>query len=149
MKEGQYGYIFGTNPGSGSIVGISTGIPGNLNVSWEKAQKANVGLELGLFDQLKFQLDYFYEKRTGIYIQQESVPSIVGLNETQYVNLGEMKNQGFDGSMSMNNDLMTGMSLPVPISLTIEIKSCMMINRLLYGPTKVKLDLPIVSNAVL
>ncbi|MCS2307869.1 hypothetical protein NXX42_16550 [Bacteroides thetaiotaomicron] len=39
MKEGQYGYIFGTNPGSGSIVGISTGIPGNLNVSWEKAQK--------------------------------------------------------------------------------------------------------------
>ena len=36
----------------------------------------------------------------------------------------------------MNNDLMTGMSLPVPISLTIEIKSCMMINRLLYGPTK-------------
>ena len=99
MKEGQYGYIFGTNPGSGSIVGISTGIPGNLNVSWEKAQKANVGLELGLFDQLKFQLDYFYEKRTGIYIQQESVPSIVGLNETQYVNLGEMKNQGFDGSM--------------------------------------------------
>ncbi|MCS3332237.1 TonB-dependent receptor [Bacteroides thetaiotaomicron] len=58
-----------------------------------------MGLELGLFDQLKFQLDYFYEKRTGIYIQQESVPSIVGLNETQYVNLGEMKNQGFDGSM--------------------------------------------------
>lgn len=99
MKEGQNGYIFGTNPGSGSIVGISTGIPGNLNVSWEKAQKANVGLELGFFDRLKFQLDYFYEKRTGIYIQQESVPSIVGLNETQYVNLGEMKNQGFDGSL--------------------------------------------------
>ena len=43
MKEGQYGYIFGTNPGSGSIVGISTGIPGNLNVSWEKAQKAKCG----------------------------------------------------------------------------------------------------------
>ncbi|MCS2346801.1 TonB-dependent receptor [Bacteroides thetaiotaomicron] len=93
MKEGQYGYIFGTNPGSGSIVGISR-YSGKLNVSWEKAQKANVGLELGLFDRLKFQLDYFYEKRTGIYIQQESVPSIVGLNETQYVNLGEMKESG-------------------------------------------------------
>ena len=35
--------FFGTNPGSGSIVGISTGIPGNLNVSWEKAQKAKCG----------------------------------------------------------------------------------------------------------
>ncbi|MCS2866347.1 TonB-dependent receptor [Bacteroides thetaiotaomicron] len=109
-----------------------------------------MGLELGLFDQLKFQLDYFYEKRTGIYIQQESVPSIVGLNETQYVNLGEMKNQGFDGSMEYEQRFYDWyVTLPVPISLTIEIKSCMMINRLLYGPTKVKLDLPIVSNAVL
>ena len=93
------GYTFGTNPGNGYISGIATGVPGNENVSWEKAKKANIGVEIGFIDKLKFQLDYFYEKRSGIYIQQESVPSIVGLNVTQYVNLGEMRNQGFDGSM--------------------------------------------------
>ncbi|MEY8708915.1 TonB-dependent receptor [Bacteroides faecichinchillae] len=93
------GYTFGTNPGSGYISGIATGVPGNENVSWEKAKKTNIGIEIGFIDKLKFQLDYFYEKRSGIYIQQESVPSIVGLNVTQYVNLGEMRNQGFDGSM--------------------------------------------------
>lgn len=56
-----------------------------------KSSKANVGLELGLFDQLKFNLIIF-EKRTGIYIQQESVPSIVNLMKPS-MNLGEMKSR--------------------------------------------------------
>jgi len=100
MNAGVEGYIFGTNKTNNLYSsGIATGIPGNENVSWEKAQKANIGIELGLIDKLKFQLDYFYEKRTGIYIQQQSVPSVVGLNVTQYVNLGKMRNQGLDGSM--------------------------------------------------
>lgn len=98
MKDNAYGYIFGTN-GANILPGISTGVPGNPNVSWEKALKSNIGVELGFFNTLKFQLDYFQEKRSGIYIQQESIPSVVGLNTTQYVNLGEMENKGFDGSM--------------------------------------------------
>ena len=40
---------------------------------------------LAYLTSLNSNLIIFYEKRTGIYIQQESVPSIVGLNETQYV----------------------------------------------------------------
>ena len=50
----------------------------------------------GLFDRVKLSADYFKEKREGIYIQQQSIPSVVGINVTQYVNLGKMQNQGID-----------------------------------------------------
>jgi TonB-linked SusC/RagA family outer membrane protein len=91
------GFIFGSTPNL--ISGIATGIPGNEYVSWENATKNNIGIELAFFNSLRFQMDYFYEDRSGIYIRQESVPSVVGLNILQYVNLGKMKNRGFDGSL--------------------------------------------------
>lgn len=97
MNSSATGYRFGLIPTD--LVGVATGVPGNPNVSWEKATKANVGFEIGFFDKLKLQVDYFYEKRSGIYIQQQSVPSVVGLNVTQYVNLGEMENKGIDASL--------------------------------------------------
>lgn len=87
------------------IAGIATGHPGNPDVSWETAKKSDIGFELGLFNQVKLNVDYFYEKREGIYIQQQSVPSIVGINVTQYVNLGRMKNQGIDMSLEYDKQI--------------------------------------------
>ncbi|MDQ6480706.1 TonB-dependent receptor [Dyadobacter sp. LHD-138] len=91
-------YTFGTT-GQKYIAGVATGNPGNPNVAWEEAIKTNVGFELGIWDKLKLQVDYFSEKRDGIYILQQSVPSIVGVNIAQYVNLGKMQNRGIDGSV--------------------------------------------------
>ncbi|MCE4565745.1 TonB-dependent receptor [Maribellus sp. CM-23] len=92
------GYHFGTT-GQQWRDGIATGHPGNPNVAWESARKSNIGIELGLFEKIELQADVFYDKRDGIYILQESVPSIVGVNVAQYVNLGEMENRGFDASL--------------------------------------------------
>jgi len=96
--QGSTGYIFGST-GQGGRGGISTGYPGNPDVSWETAIKKNVGVELELFNRLKIQADYFNEKREGIYILQGMVPSIVGNNIKQFVNLGRMENKGIDGSL--------------------------------------------------
>lgn len=105
-SEMQYsgGYQFGTT-GQKNIKGIATGYPGNPNVTWETAKKSNVGLELGLFNTLEIHADVFKEKRDGIYILQQSVPSVVGLNVTQYVNLGKMENKGFDSSLEYSKTL--------------------------------------------
>ncbi|MBO9611227.1 MAG: SusC/RagA family TonB-linked outer membrane protein [Dyadobacter sp.] len=99
-SEMQYSgaYTFGTT-GQKPITGIATGNPGNPNVAWEEAIKTNIGFELGIWDKLKLQLDYFNERRDGIYILQQSVPSVVGINVAQYVNLGKMANRGIDGSI--------------------------------------------------
>lgn len=85
-------------------LGYSTGDYGNMNVGWEEATKADVGIELGLFNMIKIQADYFYEKREGIFIQRESTPSVVGTKVQQWVNLGRMKNQGFDVSLEFDHN---------------------------------------------
>jgi len=91
------GYHFGKT--GKWIGGIATGYPGNPNVAWESSKKSNVGIELGLFNKLKLQVDYFTDMREGIYILQESVPSVVGININPYVNLGKMENRGWDSSL--------------------------------------------------
>ncbi len=103
MSTGQAGYIWGHNYGAHAPTGIATGTPGNENVSWEKAIKKNVGVEFGFLNSaLNVYLDYFYEKRSGIYILQQSIPTVVGNNVQQYVNLGSMRNQGIDATVEFN-----------------------------------------------
>lgn len=103
MATGQPGFIWGTTWLNQAPNGVATGVPGNEDVSWEKAIKKNIGLELGFFNSsLNLNVDYFYEKRSGIFILQQSVPTVVGNNVQQYVNLGRMRNQGIDASLEYN-----------------------------------------------
>ena len=81
---------------------IRTGEIANPNVSWELATKFNAGFETTLFRELKYAFDWFYDKREHIFVRRESLPSAVGVNVAQYVNVGEMNSRGFD--MSLNYD---------------------------------------------
>ena len=92
------GYTFGTTGGN-PISGIGTGYPGNPYVSWEEAKKMNIGVELELYNSLKLNVDYFHERRSGIFIERGAVPSVVGVNVNPYLNLGEMENKGVDASL--------------------------------------------------
>ena len=101
----EYGsYTFG-EIGQTYVTGIATGYPGNSNVSWEKAKKFNLGIELSLFNKLNLQADYFHELRDGIFIERLSVPSVVGINVNPYVNLGRMENRGVDGSLEYSDKI--------------------------------------------
>ena len=104
MATGLRGWIWGTTSQNFCDKnGLATGVPGNEDVSWETAIKKNVGVELGFFNQaLTANIDYFYEKRSGIFILQQSVPTVVGNNVQQYVNLGRMRNQGIDATLEYN-----------------------------------------------
>lgn len=113
------GYHFGTT-GQQWRGGIATGHPGNPDVSWESAIKQNIGIEFGLVNELEIHVDLFHEKREGIYILQESVPSVVGINVAQYVNLGEMENKGIDASLEYTK---------VINELTIQVRGNFTFNR--------------------
>lgn len=85
---------FGTNTvGYG---GIKEGDIANPNVSWEQADKKDLGIDLSLFGKLKLQADLFMEERTGIFLQRKSIPDYMGISVNPYVNIGEMHNSGFD-----------------------------------------------------
>lgn len=80
--------------------GMQIGDLANPNVGWEEVTKTNLGLELGfLKNSIRLQGDYFHEKRKGIFLQRNSIPGFAGISTMPYVNVGEMKNEGFELSL--------------------------------------------------
>ncbi|UOB16035.1 SusC/RagA family TonB-linked outer membrane protein [Abyssalbus ytuae] len=66
------------------------------NVTWEVATKQNLGFDIETKD-ITANLDFFNEKRTGIYLTRNYLPAIVGLESTPRANVGIVKSRGFDG----------------------------------------------------
>ena len=126
MNTGAAGTSWGSTGPSG-VGGITTGEVGNPAVAWEEATKSNVGLELDLFNCLKFQGDYFYDYREGIFVRRQSTPSAVGVNVQQYVNIGEMMNSGFDMSLQYDYTFANGLSISARANYTFNR------NRLIYN----------------
>lgn len=58
MNTNAGGFTFG-DLGQTNLPGYSTGEYGNPDVAWEEATKADVGIELGLFNKIKIQADRF------------------------------------------------------------------------------------------
>ena len=106
------GAAWGTTPASGvgytTVGGITTDETGNPYVEWEEATKSNVGIELGLFEDLSIQADLFRDYRDGIFLMRQSTPSAIGLQKDQYVNIGEMLNRGFDMSAEYDHTFANG-----------------------------------------
>ena len=107
INTGAAGALFGNTPTSKG--GITTDQYGNPEVSWEKATKANAGAEITLFRDLRYVIDFFYDRRDGIFILRQSTPSAVGINVNQYVNIGKMKNQGFDMTLEYDHSFNNGL----------------------------------------
>lgn len=62
----------------------------------------NIGLELGLWNELDVQLDFFKEKRTSIFMQRSTIPTQAGFVSNPYANYGKVNNQGYDLSVTYN-----------------------------------------------
>lgn len=102
MDAGDWKYGKTNNQGGN---GIAIGDVKNINVSWEEATKTNIGIEMKLYDAVKIQADYFYEKRTGIFLQRAGLPAIAGLSTVPYVNVGKAKNQGVDATVEFSKQI--------------------------------------------
>lgn len=87
----------------------------NPNITWERARKTDVGLEIGLLKHtLQLEFDYFYEKRDNMLVAPDVVtPAEYGIGLSQ-VNAGIMKNSGFDlmatFNYPINRDLRVGLN---------------------------------------
>lgn len=85
---------------------------GYNNVTWETAIKTNLGVDLGLWkDCLSLQLDFFYEKRKGILMQRQSVPTGAGFLAASVLwgNLGKAENKGFDALLEFKDRTASGL----------------------------------------
>lgn len=72
---------------------------GNPNLEAEKVRKMNVGIDLGLLNQLTVSVDVFKDKTTnGVVSSTAMIPIYQGisLSSFPYTNIGEYENKGFD-----------------------------------------------------
>lgn len=84
--------------------GRKEGAIANPEASWEEKTSFNLGFDLKLFKRLTATIDLFNEKRTGILeLPSADIPAYTGFS-LQYLNTGEVKNKGFEASLSFDNN---------------------------------------------
>lgn len=75
----------------------------NKLVSWEVANKSNIGLETNFKNGIEVDVDLFYEKRNSILITQLPIPKYMfGQLSLPPRNDGVMVNRGFEASIGYN-----------------------------------------------
>ncbi|GEP88368.1 TonB-linked outer membrane protein, SusC/RagA family [Chitinophaga terrae (ex Kim and Jung 2007)] len=100
---GGNGYYFGTD--NHYAGGMDEGSLGNPNVTWEKARKANIGVEGNFFrNRLNFVLDVFHERRTDILAERSSsIPGYIGVGLPSE-NIGIVNNKGLEVSLGFEEN---------------------------------------------
>lgn len=93
------GYFFGNSNGSSRdpfYTGAVESTIGNPNVTWERAKKSNIALEMNFFkNKLSFIGDIFREERDNILWQLGTIPGIVG-GDLPPANIGKVSNRGYE-----------------------------------------------------
>lgn len=96
-------YVYGSNYTAASGERVHE-VP-NPYVSWEVSTKQNYGVELGLFNKLDIQADWFQDTRDRIFVRNNFIPAYVGLSTVPMVNVGKMKSWGFDTTLEYNHQI--------------------------------------------
>lgn len=94
--------ISGSN--NGSAVGMKLTQYGNPDTKWEETRMANIGLDLVLFNShLESTID-IYQKTTSGMLVPDAYSPLAGNSSAPYINLGNMKNTGFDFSLTYRGE---------------------------------------------
>ena len=97
----KWGFFYDGTNGS-AISGIANG-----NLKWEKNKALNIGLDLTLWNRLSLTFDY-YTRKTSDLIFDLPVSAVPGYFSSQYAltspqNVGELKNTGYELTITSNN----------------------------------------------
>jgi TonB-linked SusC/RagA family outer membrane protein len=103
---GSYYPIGGGNAGVGTV-GFYRATLGNEDVRWETTTTTNIGLDARLFDNLDITFD-LWQRRTEDMLYPKALPDVFGRARVPSVNVGEMKNTGFDLELGYNGNLLNG-----------------------------------------
>lgn len=108
-------------PITGSDNSVSSGFEsktfGNPNARWETTTTVNLGFDVTVFNNLSMGLDV-WQKDTEDMLYPKAIPAVYGYAARPSVNIGDMKNTGFDLSINykgtaLNNDFTYNINLVV------------------------------------
>ena len=100
--------------GQNAVDKITISRVGADNLAWEKAIKSNLGFDVRLLkDKFTLTVDFFHDKRDGIFMERVQIPDYVGLTNASWGNVGAQLNWGTDGNASYTYDITRDMSVTV------------------------------------
>lgn len=89
-------------PGSGDSAAVSPSTLGNPNLGPERGKEIELGFDAGLFRD-RFALDFtYYRKVTTDAILNKDIAPSTGYSGTQFINAGEIRNQGLEVALRGN-----------------------------------------------
>ena len=103
MNDPNRGYTFGENFNT-SRAGVRVARYDNRDITWERSRKLNLGVELGILNDIQLQVDYFTDNRNNILMTRASIPTTTGLTNEPRANLGAAKSQGVDISLDYSKN---------------------------------------------
>jgi TonB-linked SusC/RagA family outer membrane protein len=94
-------YVFGT--GTGNVVtGLAQKSFSNYDLTWEKTQQFDLGLELSVFNsRLSFTFDAYNRNTTDLLLEVD-IPTITGFSKS-WRNIGKVNNKGLEFSVTTVN----------------------------------------------
>ncbi len=100
LSDNSTGYQFGKNFTNTGGINVSDY---GVEIRWAEVRKQDLGMEIRtLKDNLYLIFDLFRERRTGIFLERQSIPGYIGLVNQPYGNLGEVDNRGIDATLEYN-----------------------------------------------
>ncbi len=97
-----------TGSNTAAVTGFQPSALGNSKVTWEETTTLNFGIDGVLIDRtLDFSLD-IWNRNTSNMLVRDPIPNVMGLATPPFVNIGEMKNNGFDLEIGYNNTAFDG-----------------------------------------
>jgi len=98
--------INGSNNTTGST-GFAQTTFGNPDVKWETTATTNIGIDATVFKGLSLNLD-IWQRVTSDMLYPKQLPLIYGTASTPSINIGEMKNIGYDITLGYTNSVLNG-----------------------------------------
>jgi TonB-linked SusC/RagA family outer membrane protein len=99
-KSGSY--LIGDN--LASFGGYREGALGRPGITCEKTRKTDIGIDATFFNNhLSFSSDLFYEKTTGIILDLNTIPRMLGTANIPTGNAGTVENKGFEIQLEYDN----------------------------------------------
>lgn len=111
-------YVFGGSDPV-QVQGIYENAQPNTEITWETAQKADIGIDADLWkEKVSISLDVFKEKRSNMLLKPTStIPAEYGIGISQ-INAGIMENSGFDFSASLRRRFSSGLQLNASLNFS-------------------------------
>ena len=102
--------ISGINGGYDLANGYVRNQRGNDDIKWETTTQHNVGIDYAMFhNEIYGSFDWFNKKTTDILLFMEGIAAM-GEGSGQWINAGEMKNNGWEFSLGYRHNLKNGFS---------------------------------------